>query len=102
VRGIVRGKEVKNVEFGAKWYNVQVDGISLIEKPSFNAFDEGTRLEHCIKTHKHLFKVDVKRTGSDTGYAGTANRDFCKERGMQTSFDKRGRPTTEKTEKVYV
>ena len=68
VRPIVRGKEVKNVEFGAKCNNIQVDGISFIEKLSFNAFNEGTRLEHCIKMHKRLFKVDAKKIGGDPGY----------------------------------
>ena len=102
VRPIVRGKEVKNVEFGAKCNNIQVDGISFIEKLSFNAFNEGTRLEHCIKMHKRLFKVDAKKIGGDTGYAGSANRNLCKELGIQTSFVKRGRPTTEKNDKDYV
>ena len=39
VRPIVRGKEVKDVEFGAKCNNILVDGISFIEKLSFNAFN---------------------------------------------------------------
>ena len=39
VRPIVRGKEVKSVEFGAKVNNILVDGISFIEKLSFNAFN---------------------------------------------------------------
>lgn len=102
VRPIVRGKEVKNVEFGAKCNNIQVDGISFIEKLSFNAFNEGTRLEHCIKMHKRLFKVDVKKIGGDTGYAGTANRDLCKKLGIQTSFVNRGRPAAEKRKKDIV
>ena len=102
VRPIVRGKEVKNVEFGAKCNNILVDGISFIEKLSFNAFNEGTRLEHCIKMHKRLFKVDAKKIGGDTGYAGTANRNLCKEMGIQTSFVNRGRPAAENTEKDYV
>ena len=102
VRPIVRGKEVKNVEFGAKCNIILVDGISFIEKLSFNAFNEGTRLEHCIKMHKRLFKVDAKKIGGDTGYAGSANRNLCKELGIQTSFVKRGRPTTEKNDKDYV
>ena len=102
VRPIVRGKEVKNVEFGAKCNNILVDGISFIEKLSFNAFSEGTRLEHCIKMHKRLFKVDAKKIGGDTGYAGTSNRDLCKERGIQTSFVKRGRPSAERKEKDFV
>ena len=102
VRPIVRGKEVRPVEFGAKCNNIQVDGISFIEKLSFNAFNEGTRLEHCIKMHRRLFKVDAKKVGGDTGYAGTANRNLCKEMGIQTSFVKRGRPSTEKKERDFV
>ena len=69
---------------------------------SFNAFNEGTRLEHCIKMHKRLLNVDAKKIGGDTGYAGSANRNLCKELGIQTSFVKRGRPTTEKNDKDYV
>jgi hypothetical protein len=102
VMPIVRGKEVKNVEFGAKCNNILVDGISFIEKLSFNAFSEGTRLEHCIKMHKRLFKVDAKKIGGDTGYAGTANRDLCRKLDIQTSFVKRGRPSAEKKEKDFV
>ena len=102
VRPIVRGKEVKNVEFGAKCNNILVDGISFIEKLSFNAFSEGTRLEHCIKMHKRLFKVDAKKIGGDTGYAGTANRDLCRKLDIQTSFVNRGRPSAEKKEKDFV
>ena len=103
VRPIVRGKEVKSVEFGAKCNNILVDGMSFIEKLSFNAFNEGTRLQHCVSLHKRLFGVDVKKIGGDAGYAGTENRDFCKENQIQTSFVKRGRPSLEgKKEKDFV
>lgn len=102
VRPIVRGKEVKGVEFGAKCNNIMVDGISFIEKLSFNAFNEGTRLQHCVKTHRRLFGVDVKKIGGDAGYAGTDNRNYCKENGIQTSFAKRGRPSQGKKEQDYV
>lgn len=95
VRSIVRGKEVKSVEFGAKVNNILVDGMSFIEKLSFNPFSEGKRLIHCTTLHKRQFGVDVKKIGGDTGYAGTENRDFCKENGIQTSFVKRGRPFSE-------
>ena len=96
LRPIVRGKEVKSVEFGAKVNNILVDGISFIEKLSFNAFNEGTRLVHCLKMHKRLFGVEAKKVGGDTGYAGTENRDYCKANGIKTSFVKRGRPFGEK------
>ena len=102
VRPIVRGKEAKNVEFGAKCNNILVDGISFIEKLSFNAFNEGSRLPHCIKMHRRLFGVDAKKVGGDTSYAGTANRDLCKELKIQTSFVKRGKPFKEMNEKDFV
>lgn len=98
VRPIVRGKEVKSVEFGAKCNNIQVDGLSFIEKLSFNAFNEGTRLPHCLKMHRKLFGVEAKKAGGDASYAGSANREYCKDRGIQTSFVKRGRPSLEKKE----
>lgn len=96
LRPIVRGKEVKSVEFGAKVNNILFDGISFIVKLSFNAFNEGSRLVHCLKMHKRLFGVEAKKVGGDTGYAGTENRDYCKANGIQTSFVKRGRPFGEK------
>lgn len=46
---IVRGKENKRVEFGAKVNNIQIDGISFIEHHSFEAFNEGTRLKQCVE-----------------------------------------------------
>ena len=98
VRPIVRGKEIKSVEFGAKCNNILVDGLSFIEKLSFNAFNEGTRLPHCLKMHRRLFGVDAKKVGGDAGYAGSANRELCRKERIQTSFVKRGRPALVKKE----
>ena len=102
VRPIVRGKEVKSVEFGAKCNNILVDGISFVEKLSFNAFNEGTRLTHCIKMHKRLFGVDVKKIGGDASYAGNANREMCTSNGIQKSFVQKGKRAKEKREKDFV
>ena len=102
VRPIVRGKEVKSVEFGAKCNNILVDGISFIEKLSFNAFNEGTRLAHCIKMHKRLFGVELKKIGGDASYAGNANRELCTSNGILTSFVQKGRRAKEKREKEFV
>ena len=49
IRPIVRGKENKRVEFGAKVNNIQIDEISFIEHHSFEAFNEGVRLKECIE-----------------------------------------------------
>ena len=48
--------------------------------------------------HRKLFGVEAKKAGGDASYAGSANREYCKDRGIQTSFVKRGRPSLEKKE----
>ena len=35
--------------------------------------------------------METKKVGRDAGYAGNTNREYCRERGIQTSFVKRGR-----------
>lgn len=102
VRPIVRGKETKSVEFGAKVNNILVDGVSFIDKLSFDAFNEGTRLTDCLSLHKRLFGVEVRKVGGDAGYAGAGNRDYCKEHDITTSFSKRGRPSSGKKVKDAV
>ena len=91
IRPIVRGKETKTVEFGAKSNNLLIDGISFIERLSFNAFNEGTRLKHCVSLSNKLTGVPVKKIGGDQGYSGNDNRTFCKENGIETSFTQKGR-----------
>ena len=86
MRPIVRGKEIKKVEFGAKCNNIQIDGVSFIEKLSFNAFSEGLRLSHCTSLSKKLFGVEVKKTAGDQEYSSNANRNLCKEKKIETSF----------------
>lgn len=95
VRPIVRGKENKTVEFGAKCNNILIDGISFIEKVSFNAFHEGTRLRHCISLAQKLTGVPVKKVGGDQGYSGNDNRTFCKDNNIETSFTQKGKAGTD-------
>ena len=56
IRPIVRGKECKTVEFGGKCNNIIIDGISFIEKLSFNAFYEGARLKHSTFIGKETYR----------------------------------------------
>ena len=65
-----------------------------IEKVSFNAFNEGTRLSHCISLARKLTGVPVKKVGGDQGYSGNDNRTFCKEHKIETSFTQKGRAGT--------
>lgn len=91
IRPIVRGKEVKSVEFGAKVNNIQVGGISFIQNLCFDAFNEGTLLKDCITLQQRIFKKNVRQVGADAIYATNANRRFCSHRSILTSFVRKGR-----------
>ena len=91
VRPIVRGKENKLVEFGAKVNKLQIDGISFIEHLSFDAFNEGPRLIQTIFLAQRLTKTKVKVVGADAIYANNKNRRFVTKYGIQTDFKPKGR-----------
>ena len=90
IRPIVRGKENRHVEFGAKVNSIQIDGISFIEHLSFEAFNEGIRLKECISCHKELTGEEPRRIGADTIYATNANRKMCTEKKITTCFARKG------------
>ena len=91
IRPIVRGKEIKRVEFGAKVNLLQTDGINFIEHISFDAFNEGTRLVNSVWLAQALFNTKVRMLGGDRIYATNANRKFCSQNGIVTSFIRKGR-----------
>ena len=90
VRPIVRGKEVKKVEFGAKVNMIQVDGINFIEHISFDAFNEGPRLVDSIWYSRKLFGK-ITHISADDIYATNANRTWCSEHKIMTNFKRKGR-----------
>jgi transposase, IS5 family len=89
VRPIIRGKEVKPVEFGAKVNMLQVDGISFIEHLSYDNFNEGTRLQSTIHLQQRYFGA-CYQIGADAIYATNANRRYCTENKIATSFVAKG------------
>jgi hypothetical protein len=90
IRPIVRGKETKAVEFGAKVNKLQIDGISFIEHFSYDAFNEGTRLQKCIALHRQLFGK-CSHHSADKIYATNANRTYCSAGNIVTNFIPKGR-----------
>jgi hypothetical protein len=91
IRPIVRGKETKRVEFGAKVNTLQVDGINFIEHLSFDAFNEGIRIPQCIDKQQRLFRKRVTHLSADRIYATNYNRKYCSKRAITTSFVRKGR-----------
>lgn len=99
IRPIVRGKENKSVEFGAKLHKLQIDGISFIEHISFEAFNEGTRLKETIWKAQKLTNKRVKILGADAIYATNTNRKYVSRKNIQTDFKPKGRSGKHKTHK---
>jgi hypothetical protein len=90
IRPIVRGKEVKAVEFVAKVNMIQFDGINFIEHLSFNAFNEGTRLIKSIRYGRSLFGK-VTHISADDIYAANTNRKYSTAAHIVTNFKRKGR-----------
>lgn len=89
VRPVVRGKENKRVEFGMKVHMLQVDGICMIDKMSFNAFNESTRLKISTLKHRSIFGK-LYQLGADRIYATNANRRYLTDKKVFTCFPRKG------------
>lgn len=98
VRPIIRGKEVKPVEFGAKVNMLQVDGINFIEHLSYDNFNESTRLQSTIHMQRRYFGA-CYQMGADAIYATNANRKYCTENNIATSFIAKGKEGKYKEQK---
>jgi len=98
VRPIIRGKEVKPVEFGAKVNMLQVDGISFIEHLSYDNFNEGARLQSAIHLQRRYFGA-CHQIGADAIYGANDNRRYCTENKIATSFVAKGNEGKNKEQK---
>jgi len=101
IRPIVRGKETKAVEFGAKVNKLQVDGISFIEHFSYDAFNEGARLQNCIGLHRRLFGKCTHHS-ADKIYATNKNRTYCSGHHIVTNFIPKGKQKPQHVEQAAV
>ena len=90
IRPIIRGKETKTAEFGAKVNIVQVDGINFIEHLSYDAFNESTRFQHGIFLQRKLFGKCTHQS-ADQIYATNINRKYCKQNNIVTNFIPKGK-----------
>ena len=84
IRPILRGKEIKKVEFGPKVNKLLVDGIS------FDNFHEGKRLQSSIYKAQKLVKTKIRVLGADAIYAINENRRFVTSRAIRTDFKRKG------------
>lgn len=90
IRPIKRGKETKPTEFGAKVNKLQVDGISFIEQLSFDAFNEGIRMQSTIDMQRRYFGK-CSQMGADAIYGTNENRKYCTAEHIATCFKPKGK-----------
>jgi hypothetical protein len=101
IRPIVRGKETKPVEFGAKVNMIQIDGINFIEHLSFDAFNEGTRLVKSIRYGRSLFGK-ITHISADDIYATNANRKYSTAAHIVTNFKRKGRAGKHEEQRLII
>ena len=100
LRPIVRGKENKRVEFGAKVTMAQVDGINMIDKLSFDAYNEAKELKNSILKHRQRFGK-ISQIGIDQIYGTNENRKYMKGNKIFHSLVRKGKASKhEEQEKI--
>ena len=92
IRPIIRGKETNPIAIGfvAKVNILQIDEINFIEHLSFDAFNEGTRLQSRIYLQRKFFGKCTHQS-ADQIYATNANRSYCKQNKIATNFIHKGK-----------
>ena len=93
VRPIVRGKAKSKVEFGSKINITLVDGITFLDDFSWDAFNEGTRLQNSVEKYKERLGYYPKEVLADKIYCNRENRAYLKEKGINLKAKPLGRPS---------
>lgn len=92
VRPIVRGKAGCSVEFGAKISVSLVDGVSFVDRSSWEAYNESMDLMPQIDAYCRRFGHDPASVHVDQIYRTRENRRYCASRGIRLSGPPLGRP----------
>jgi len=94
VRPIVRGKAGTPVEFGAKISVSVVDGVSFVDRISWDAYNESMDLVQQIDAYHRRFGHNPASVHVDQLYRTRENRRYCASRGIRLSGPPLGRPRT--------
>ena len=77
---------------------LQVDGICMIDKMDFNAFNETTRLKLSTLKHAAVFN-ELHQLGADRIYATNGNQKYLIQKKVFTCFAKKGPKTNNTAER---
>jgi hypothetical protein len=83
VRPIVRGKAGTPVEFGAKISVSLVDGVSFVDRISWDAYNESLDVVQQIDAFRRRFGHDPASVHVDQIYRTRENRRYCTSRGIR-------------------
>lgn len=95
VRPIVRGKASAKTEFGMKLSISIVEGWSMVERLSWNNYNEGGDLVRDIERYRERYGSYPASVHVDKRYRTRDNRKWCKDRGIRLSGVPLGRPPKE-------
>lgn len=92
VRPIKRGKTGADTEFGAKISISLVDGVSFVERISWDNFNEGVDLIGQVEAYRQRFGCYPESVHADKIYRNRENLRYCKKHNIRLSGPKLGRP----------
>jgi len=93
VRPIIRGKQNKNVEFGAKLsVSLTGDKIACVDECRWDAFHEAQDLIPQVEAYKTRHGHYPEKVLVDPAYGTRANRKYLKEKGIHYAGKPLGRP----------
>jgi len=92
VRPIKRGKAGRDTEFGAKLSLSVVEGMSFVDRRSWENYNEGCDLVGQIERYRKRFGFYPQSVHVDKIYRTRVNRAFCKSHGIRISGPPLGRP----------
>ena len=99
VRPIVRGKQDKPVEFGAKLsVSLTAEGLARVDELRWDAFYEGNDLPDQVKAYKKRYGHYPEVVLGDPLYGTRKNRRWLKARGIRFAGKPLGRPKKETEE----
>ena len=93
VRPIVRGKQDKPVEFGAKLsVSLSDDGLARVDHLRWDAFHEGGDLKSQVEAYRARYGIYPESVLGDPIYGTRENRRYLKQRGIRFAGKPLGRP----------
>lgn len=93
VRPIIRGKQDKAVEFGAKLsVSLTGEGLAHVDALRWDAFNEGGDLEGQVEAYRDRYGCYPEAVLGDPIYGTRANRRYLKQQGIRFAGKPLGRP----------